>query len=534
MASQGTGSVFACQNEIPPAVKVPELNGLAYLIGGELGAAEQGADVYSPLYVRSEPGQKSQRAWLGKAASLKAADGVRALEAARAAFGQGSGSWACMEVSERLERMEEFVAQMKGWEETFALLEMWEIGKPLPLCRDEFQRTVQYIEDTMAALRSMKKSSARIHQAGDFVAQVKRCPLGIVLCMGPFNYPLNETFALLIPALVMGNTIIMKPPRYGCLCTIPLLPVFAEVFPPGVINVINGEGEEIITPLMRSGQISVLGFIGSTRVANLLIDHHPANNRLRTILGLEAKNPAFVFPDADLDLAVRECVQGALEFNGQRCTSLKHIWVHEDIADPFLDLLSQRVDELRCGMPWEEEVMITPLPEENKSEWLAGLVDDACSKGARIVNPRGGQYEKTLFYPTVLFPVDDSMRIYQVEQFGPVIPVSTFSQLEDLELYLKASGYGQQASIFSSRPETAAPLIDLLVNQVSRVNLNARCRRGPDELPFTGRKDSAEGTLSVTDALRSFSIRSLVVANEEGRDLFFSVLASGKSRFLRI
>jgi glyceraldehyde-3-phosphate dehydrogenase (NADP+) len=93
--------------------------------------------------------------------------------------------------------------------------------------------------------------------------------------------------------------------------------------------------------------------------------------------------------------------------------------------------------------------------------------------------------------------------------------------------------YGQQASIFTRSPALAAPLIDILVTQVSRINLNAQCRRGPDDLPFTGRKDSAEGTLSVEDALRSFSIRALVVANQSGRDLFNAVLDKGNSKFLR-
>lgn len=126
------------------------------------------------------------------------------------------------------------------------------------------------------------------------------------------------------------------------------------------------------------------------------------------------------------------------------------------------------------------------------------------------------------------------MQVYHEEQFGPVIPVSTFSDLEDLYPYFRQSSYGQQASLFASSSSQAAPLLDILVNQVSRVNLNIRCQRSPDELPFTGRKDSAEGTLSISDALRAFSIRSLAVANEAGRDLFFQIISSGRSQFLRL
>ena len=309
---------------------------------------------------------------------------------------------------------------------------------------------------------------------------------------------------------------------------------FATAFPPGVINIINGDGPTIITPILKTGSIAALGFIGSTAVARKLVAQHPYNNRLRTILGLEAKNPAFIFPDCDLQLAVKECINGALEFNGQRCTAIKHIWVHRAIVDKFLSELNLELAKVKCGMPWEEGVVITPLAEDNKCEQLMNWIGDALSKGAQIVNPNGGRSAGNLFSPTVLYPVGSDMEIYHIEQFGPVIPVSSFSTLDEILDYMSKSPVGQQASIFTNSPLYAAPLIDILVNQVSRVNLNAQCRRGPDELPFTGRKDSAEGTLSVPDALRAFSIRALTVANEQGRELFLQTIQSNKSKFLRI
>ncbi|MGR6836883.1 aldehyde dehydrogenase family protein [Syntrophomonas erecta] len=519
--------------QVPARFRLNEIkSGLTYLVNGEIREAAHGQAVISPIKIRKAEQLAPVR--IGQYADLNSAEALEALTAARQAWQAGTGKWATKTAGERIEVIRAFSQHMCHYEEVFNLLAMWEIAKPYSACKDEFARTIKYIEDTISSLENLESESRSINIEGEYLALVKRCPLGVVLCMGPFNYPLNETFAMLIPALIMGNSVVMKPPQYGALCTLPLLEEFARCFPPGVINIINGDGEEIIGPIMRSGQVSVLGFIGSTRVANLLIGQHPANNRLRTILGLEAKNPAFVFPDADLDLAARECVQGALEFNGQRCTAIKHVWVHASIADEFLACLEREINNLKCGMPWEEEVFITPLAEKNKPEWLARLVDEACNKGARVVNGGGGEYAGSLFYPTILFPVNQEMEIYNVEQFGPVIPVSPFKHTEELVEYLAASDYGQQASIFSSSAQTAAPLIDVLVNQVSRVNLNAQCRRGPDALPFTGRKDSAEGTLSISDALKAFSIRSLAVANEAGRDLFFDVLQSGCSRFLKL
>jgi glyceraldehyde-3-phosphate dehydrogenase (NADP+) len=411
---------------------------------------------------------------------------------------------------------------------------MWEIAKSYNSCRDEFKRTIRYIEDTINQLQELDTNSDYIRNVEGFLAQIRRCPLGISLIMGPFNYPLNETFAMLIPALIMGNTAVVKLPKYGCLCQEPLLDAFAASFPPGVINIINGDGPTIIPPIIKPGSIDILGFIGSTAVAKKLIEQHPYNNRLRTILGLEAKNPAFIFPDCDLKLAVKECIAGALEFNGQRCTAIKHIWVHKDICDKFLSELNIEIGRIKCGLPWETGVMITPLAEDNKCSQIFKWLEDAQNKGASIVNSGGGRSYGNIFYPTVFFPTKSDMEIYNVEQFGPVIPVSSFSNIEEISAYMQASPVGQQASIFTSSAIYAAPLIDLLVNQVSRINLNAQCRRGPDELPFTGRKDSAEGTLSVPDALRSFSIRSLVVANDQGRELFLETIESQKSKFLRI
>jgi glyceraldehyde-3-phosphate dehydrogenase (NADP+) len=165
-------------------------------------------------------------------------------------------------------------------------------------------------------------------------------------------------------------------------------------------------------------------------------------------------------------------------------------------------------------MPWEPEVAITPLPEASRPAYLTELVADALAKGARVVNDAGGTVNHSFFYPAILCPVDGRMKVFHEEQFGPVIPVVPFDDLETAVESIIASEYGQQVSLFSGRADTVAHLVDRLVTQVGRVNINSQCQRGPDTFPFTGRKDSAEGTLSVHDALRVFSLRTLVAAKE--------------------
>lgn len=297
---------------------------------------------------------------------------------------------------------------------------------------------------------------------------------------------------------------------------------------------IYGRGSVIIPGLMQSGKINVLTLIGSSRVANELKKQHPKVNQLRAVLGLDAKNASVITAKADLDLAVKETLSGSLSFNGQRCTALKIVFVHKTIADEFLKKFNVAVSDLKFGMPWEEGVSLTPLPEPNKIAYLNSCLEDAKSKGANVINENGGKTNHSFFYPAVVYPVSKDMKLYYEEQFGPVVPVVPFEDLEEIIQFLIHSTHGQQISIFSNDSDEIAWLIDPLVNLVSRVNVNSQAQRGPDVLPFTGRKDSAEGTLSVNDALRSFSIRSLVAfkMNETNTKLINEIVDADKSNFL--
>jgi glyceraldehyde-3-phosphate dehydrogenase (NADP+) len=185
-------------------------------------------------------------------------------------------------------------------------------------------------------------------------------------------------------------------------------------------------------------------------------------------------------------------------------------------------------------MPWEAGVQITPLPEPDKPHYFSELIANAQHYGARITNPTGGSINHTFFYPAVVYPVDARMRLYWEEQFGPIIPVVPYDDLELPIRYVEESPYGQQVSLFGRDASQLARLIDPLVNQVCRVNINSQCQRGPDTFPFTGRKDSAEGTLSVSDALRVFSIRTLVAAKDVdlNKAMFTQIVRDHTSNFL--
>jgi len=503
-----------------------------YLSGGEVRTwSGPTSEVRSPVCLTTSTGLEPVS--LGRIAMLDAAAAKEVLAAATQAWDHGRGAWPTTRVARRIGCLEHFVEEMVKVREPVVRLLMWEIGKTRKDAETEFDRTVLYVRDTVEALKELDRTSSRFVMEDGFLGQTRRSPLGVVLCMGPFNYPLNETYTTLIPALVMGNTVISKLPRYGALLHLPILAAMQKAFPPGVVNVLQGDGATVVGPMMESGSLDSLAFIGTSRVANILRRQHPRPNRLRCILGLEAKNPAVILPSADLDVAVKECVSGSLSFNGQRCTAIKLIFVHASLAEKFVEKLSAAVDALKAGMPWEPGVSLTPLPEQGKPATLAAYVEDAVKKGAKVVN-RGGEALGTFYGPAVVYPVTPAMRLYHEEQFGPIVPVATYEDLSEIDAFMRESPYGQQIALFGNDPREVAPLVDALVNVVSRINLNAQCRRGPDTFPFTGRKDSAEGTLSVSDALRAFSIRTVVAAtsNEANKELVTSIVSGRMSAFL--
>ncbi|MGB2470744.1 MAG: aldehyde dehydrogenase family protein, partial [Flavobacteriales bacterium] len=287
--------------------------------------------------------------------------GMAALDSAKKAYDHGRGAWPTAPAGERIAAMETFIERILPRRDEVVDLLMWEIGKKRSDSEKEFDRTVDYLRDTIAEYKNLQREGSHINVVDGTLAQIRRGPLGVVLCLGPFNYPLNETFCVLLPAILMGNTCVFKPAKYGVLLMVPLLEAFAESFPPGVINVVFGRGRTLASPIMASGDVDVLALIGNSKSSNALISQHPKPNRVRQVLGLEAKNPAIVFPDADLDTAVRECVKGAWSFNGQRCTALKVVYVHKDIRAKFLEAFAHATDQLVWGSPLDN-ADITPLP----------------------------------------------------------------------------------------------------------------------------------------------------------------------------
>jgi glyceraldehyde-3-phosphate dehydrogenase (NADP+) len=521
-----TGSM--CPSD-PVFLSKPYIDGSKMFIGGSIiDFTGESANATTPI-IDSTTGE---RIVIGRLAQMMEADALAAVDAAKLAWDKGQGVWPQMSPEKRIEAMEKFVQLlMKKRQEIIDVL-TWEICKSTSDAASEFDRTIAFIKATILAVKEISSTEWSI--VSGITSRVRRLAIGIMLALGPFNYPFNETYATLIPALLAGNVVIMKVPTIGGMAHMLTMEAFAAAFPPGVMNFVSGSGRKTMPPIMRTGDIDILAFIGGSNTADLLIKEHPYPHRLKIFLQLEGKNLGIVFPDADLNVAVDQIVLGATSYNGQRCTAIKLVMVHESVREKFMGMLSEKIAALKVGLPWTDDVAITPLPEAEKPSYLQGLIADAIKKGASVVNAGkgGGELHGALFSPAIVFPVTKTMRLWNEEQFGPVIPVGVYKNLSDLYEYYKETKFGQQAAIFTKSAKTAAPLIDILSTAVGRININTQCGRSPDSLPFSGRRSSALGTMSVKEAFSAFSVEVLVAAKSNSENDGLLKDLDGFSQFL--
>jgi glyceraldehyde-3-phosphate dehydrogenase (NADP+) len=510
--------LFPDAASVPSRFRVdPSRHAPRWLVDGEIVAhGGEPRAVYSRVATRT--GEALTPTLLGHEARLGADDAARAVAAAVAAWRDGEGAWPSQPVEVRIAAVHAFASAVEARIDEIATMLMWEIGKPWSAARDEVTRSVEYMRNTVDELTRLRTADLAIQQgiAGGraHYARTHRRSLGAVLCVAPFNYPLNEFLTTVVPALLMGNVVIAKTPRLGVLANLLLLEAFRECFPRGVISLLPGEGRVVIPAVMGASELDVAGnpsaviqalaFIGSEHAALAILRAHPVPITLHKVLGLGAKNAAVILPDADLDAACAAIVKGALGFNGQRCTAEKIVFVHRSVLNDVVARIARRVLALVPGMPWAEGVGITPLPEEHKLAAMHALLDDAVAKGARVHNDGGGRGCFSIMRPAVVAEVTADMRLFHEEQFGPIVPIAAFDDVEQVLDWQHRSPFGQQAAVWG-QPGTSRALVRRLTRFVARVNHNDVCQRGPDVFGFSASDKSGFGTLSLRDALLAFS-----------------------------
>jgi glyceraldehyde-3-phosphate dehydrogenase (NADP+) len=487
---------------------------------------------------------------LGRIPQFTTEQTMEVMESARASWASGKGAWTSLTLQERIEKIQKFLEQLALVREPMIQTLMMEIGKNRQDAEAEFDRTIDFCNQVIRHVQTNPEYGGQWQEIGSTSVFIKRSAIGIYLSLAPYNYPLNECYAAVIPCLLMGNVVILKIPTVGGLVHLWTFEAFRKTLPPGTINFVTGSGRSTMPPLMASGYVDGLAFIGGRKAADQLIQVHPHPHRLHVFLQLEANNLGIYLPSVFedhslLSASLDQAVMGSLSFNGQRCTALKLHYVPKAHADTFVEEMVKRVDQLNVGLAGDlhengRPSQITPLPGRDRIEYMQALIENAVAKGATVVNRDGGKVvggpDSTLMIPAVLYPVTPDMRVFGEEQFGPLVPIAAYSDLSDVLQYAQGEDnvFGQQISIFGSDVETIAPMIDRFASVFGRINLNAQCGRSPDTVPFSGRRSSAMGTMSVTEALREFSIPTVVAysnANPTSKKVAGGI--SEKSKFLQ-
>ncbi|MCK1247983.1 NADP-dependent glyceraldehyde-3-phosphate dehydrogenase [Streptococcus uberis] len=336
------------------------------------------------------------------------------------------------------------------------------------------------------------------------IAIVRHEPVGLVLAISPFNYPINLAGSKIAPALIAGNVVALKPPTQGSISGLLLAEVFAEAgVPAGVFNTITGRGSVIGDYIVEHEAVNFINFTGST----------PVGERIGQLAGMRpimlelgGKDSAIVLEDADLALAAKNIVAGAFGYSGQRCTAVKRVLVMDSVADELEKHVCDLVNNLSVGMP-EDNADITPLIDTKAADFVEGLITDANEKGAKALTEI--KREGNLISPVVFDHVTTDMRLAWEEPFGPVLPFIRVNSLEEAIDISNASEYGLQASVFTNNFPKAFAIAEKL--EVGTVHINNKTQRGTDNFPFLGAKKSGAGVQGVKYSIDAMTnLKSIV------------------------
>ncbi|WP_422804378.1 NADP-dependent glyceraldehyde-3-phosphate dehydrogenase [Streptococcus sp. FT1-55] len=377
-----------------------------------------------------------------------------------------------------------------------------EIAKGYKSAVSEVVRTAEIIN---YAAEEGLRMEGEVLEGGSFeaaskkkIAIVRREPVGLVLAISPFNYPINLAGSKIAPALISGNVVALKPPTQGSISGLLLAEVFAEAgVPAGVFNTITGRGSVIGDYIVEHKAVNYINFTGSTPIGEnigRLAGMRPI------MLELGGKDSAIVLEDADLDLAAKNIVAGAFGYSGQRCTAVKRVLVMNTVANELVAKVTELTKALTVGMP-EDDADITPLIDTKAADFVEGLIKDALDKGAKATTDV--KREGNTIYPAVFDNVTTDMDLAWEEPFGPVLPFIRVNSVEEAIDLSNQSEYGLQAAVFTNNFPLAFKIAEQL--EVGTVHINNKTQRGTDNFPFLGAKKSGAGTQGVKYSIEAMT-----------------------------
>ena len=441
---------------------------------------------------------------LVEVAACGEADVDAAVRAARRAF--EDGRWSRRAPADRKAVLLEVARLVEEHVDELALLISLEMGKPITLARNvEVPALVKTLR--WYAEAADKLVDGLPHVGSDVVAMVTREPVGVVGAIVPWNFPLTMAGWKLGPALVMGNSVVLKPAEQSPLSALRVAELALEAgLPEGVLNVVPGRGPEAGQALGRHRDVDVLAFTGSGQTGAELLRYAADSNLKRVYLELGGKTPNVVFADtADLDAAAATAAWGVTFNQGEMCTAASRLLVQRDVHDDFVDKVLAAARAQPVGDPLDEATEIGPLVDDSQLRRVLGYVDVGREEGAELVLGGGRTLEDTggtFVEPTVFTGVAPSMRIAQEEIFGPVLGVLPFDDIDDAVSIANDTVYGLAASVWTDNLTTAHRVARAIRAGTVWVNC---FEEGDLTVPFGGMKQSGNGRDKSLHAIDKFT-----------------------------
>ena len=464
------------------------------LVNGEWKSSEKEITIYSPINQEK----------LGTVPAMSQSEVDEAMKAARAAL----PAWRDLAPVERAAYLHKTADILERDKEKIGTILAKEVAKGIKAAIGEVVRTAELIR--FAAEEGLRITGQAMEGGGfeaaskNKLAVVRREPVGVVLAIAPFNYPVNLSASKIAPALIAGNVVMFKPPTQGSISGLLLAKAFEEAgIPAGVFNTITGRGSEIGDYIIEHKEVNFINFTGST----------PIGERIGRLAGMRpimlelgGKDAALVLEDADLEHAAKQIVAGAFSYSGQRCTAIKRVIVIESVADTLAALLQAEVTKLTVGDPFDN-ADITPVIDNASADFIWGLIDDAQEKGAQALTPI--KREGNLLWPVLFDQVTKDMKVAWEEPFGPVLPIIRVASVEEAIAFANESEFGLQSSVFTNDFKKAFEIAEKL--EVGTVHINNKTQRGPDNFPFLGVKGSGAGVQGIKYSIEAMTnVKSIV------------------------
>lgn len=464
------------------------------LVNGKWKSSEQEITIYSPINQEE----------LGTVPAMTQTEADEAMQAARAAL----PAWRALSAVERAAYLHKTAAILERDKEEIGTILDKEVAKGIKAAIGEVVRTADLIR--YAAEEGLRITGQAMEGGGfeatskNKLAVVRREPVGIVLAIAPFNYPVNLSASKIAPALIAGNVVMFKPPTQGSISGLLLAKAFEEAgIPAGVFNTITGRGSEIGDYIIEHKEVNFINFTGST----------PIGERIGRLAGMRpimlelgGKDAALVLEDADLEHAAKQIVAGAFSYSGQRCTAIKRVIVLESVAEKLATLLQEEVSKLTVGDPFDN-ADITPVIDNASADFIWGLIEDAQEKEAQALTPI--KREGNLLWPVLFDQVTKDMKVAWEEPFGPVLPIIRVASVEEAIAFANESEFGLQSSVFTNDFKKAFEIAEKL--EVGTVHINNKTQRGPDNFPFLGVKGSGAGVQGIKYSIEAMTnVKSIV------------------------